>query len=79
LQTGARRWFLNQSPFLKRQASIFLQHEVTDAEKQMAKTDIEKALLKCPKNDHVTFKLKTLTANPAATQKTIRANLKLCM
>ncbi len=45
----------------------------------MAKTDIEKALLKCPKNDHVTFKLKTLTANPAATQKTIRANLKLCM
>ena len=40
----------------------------------MAKTDIEKALLKCPKNDHVTFKLKTLTANPAATQKTIRAN-----
>lgn len=43
-------------------------------EEANGRTDIEKALLKCHKNDHVTFNLKTLTANPAATQKTIRAN-----
>lgn len=58
----------------KEASEYFLQHEAIDAEKQMAETDIEKALLKCHKNDHVTFNLKTLTANPAATQKTIRAN-----